>query len=174
MICGHWYLLVKSQILVDNKFIDKIELKTYLKQKPNTRIFGFWRFHLGLYNLSNPKKEDDLFKRIGEAPVIYSPDLTERSKVEFTRYMHNKGYYQARVTDTVVLKKNKKAEVYYKILTSTPHLIKLYQTEIRDKGLGELSKGDSLKTLIKLNGRFDTDVLADEGKRILNNFQIPR
>ena len=165
------YLLVKSQILVDNKFIDKIELKTYLKQKPNTRIFGFWRFHLGLYNLSNPKKEDDLFKRIGEAPVIYSPDLTERSKVEFTRYMHNKGYYQARVTDTVVLKKNKKAEVYYKILTSTPHLIKLYQTEIRDKGLGELSKGDSLKTLIKLNGRFDTDVLADEGKRILNNFQ---
>ncbi len=165
------YLLVKSQILVDNKFIDKIELKTYLKQKPNTRIFGFWRFHLGLYNLSNPKKEDDLFKRIGEAPVIYSPDLTERSKVEFTRYMHNKGYYQARVTDTVVLKKNKKAEVYYKILTSTPHLIKLYQTEIRDKGLRELSNRDSLKTLIKLNGRFDTDVLADEGKRILNNFQ---
>jgi len=165
------YLLTKSQILVDNNSIDRIELKTYLKQRPNTRIFGFWRFHLGLYNLSSPKKEDDLFKRIGEAPVIYSPDLTARSKVEFTRYMHNKGYYQAIVTDTVVLKKNKKAEVCYKIITNSPHLIKAYQTEIRDKTLNGLSKGDSLKSLIKVNGRFDTDVLADEGKRVLNNFQ---
>ena len=165
------YLLLKSQILVDNKSIDKNELKTYLKQRPNTKIFGFLRFHLGLYNLSNPKKEDDLFKRIGEAPVIYSPDLTERSKVEFARYMHNKGYYQARVTDTVVLKKNKKAEVYYRIVTNKPHLIKSYQTDIRDQALKELSKGDSVKTLIKLNGRFDTDVLADEGKRVLNNYQ---
>ncbi len=63
------YLLTKSKISVDNKSIDKLELRTYLKQRANTKIFGFWRFHLGLYNLSNKNREDGILKRIGEAPV---------------------------------------------------------------------------------------------------------
>ncbi len=167
----HQYLLVKSEIKTDNRSIDKLELKTYIKQKPNTRIFGFWRFHLGMYNLSSPRREEGLFKRIGEAPVIYSPELTEKSLGELTRYMHNKGYYQAIVTDSVVLKKKKRAEVYYKIQSNKPYQIKSYKTEIRDNVIKTLSAGDSVKSLIKVNGNFDTDVLANESKRVLNNYQ---
>jgi outer membrane protein assembly factor BamA len=165
------YLLMKSKITVDNKSVDKIELKTYLKQRPNTKILGFWRFHLGMYNLSNSKREDGLFKRIGEAPVIFDTMLTDKSKVEFIRYMHNKGYYQAKVTDSVVLKKHKRAEVSYTIVTGTPHLIKSYKTDIQDGSVKAFSTGDSLKSLIKLKDPFDTDVLAGESKRVLNNLQ---
>jgi len=165
------YLLSKSKISVDNKSINKIELKTYLKQKPNTKILGFWRFHLGLYNLSGRGKEDGIFKRIGEAPVIHSAYLTEKSKEEFQRFMHNKGYYQAKVTDTVIYRKNQKAEVYYTIIANEPHRIKSFKTEILDDSIKAQSKGDSAKTLIKLNGTFDTDVLAAESKRVLNRFQ---
>ena len=165
------YLLLKSEILIDNKSINKTELKSYLKQRPNTKIFGFWRFHLGMYNLSSPKKEEDIFKRIGEAPVIYSSDLTEKSRGELTRYMHNKGYYQAKITDSVIYKRKKRAEVYYRIKTNSPYQIKSYKTEIRDGAMKGQSAGDSLKSLIKPNGRFDTDVLASESKRVLSNFQ---
>ncbi len=165
------YLLVKSEILVDNKSITKNELKTYRKQRPNTRIFGFWRFHLGMYNLSSPKKEDGIFKRIGEAPVIYSPDLTQKSKGELTRFMHNKGYYQAIISDSVLFKKNKRAEVYYRIRTNKPYQIKSYKTEIRDGAIKGIIAGDSLKSLIRPRGNFDTDVLASESKRVLNSFQ---
>ncbi len=164
------YLLLKSKILVDNNSINKVELKTYLKQRPNTKILGFLRFHLGLYNLSSAKRENGIFKRIGEAPVIYDADLTQRSKEEFTRFMHNKGYYQAKVIDSVVYKKNKKAEIYYRITANLPHLIKSYKTEIRDGAMQSLSKGDSTKSFIRLNGRFDTDVLSDESKRVLNSY----
>jgi outer membrane protein assembly factor BamA len=85
--------------------------------------------------------------------------------------MRNKGYYQAIVTDSVVYKKNKKAEVYYRIIANAPHLIKSYKTEILDGAIKALSKEDSSKSLIKLNGRFDTDILADESKRVLTNYQ---
>jgi outer membrane protein assembly factor BamA len=165
------YLLSKTKVSIDNKSIIKSELKSYLKQRPNTKILGFWRFHLGLYNLSNKKKEEGLLKRIGEAPVIYSAYLTEKSKEEFKRYMRNKGYYQAKVTDTIIYKKNKKAEVYYTIVANAPFRIKSYKTEILDDKIKSFSKEDSTKTLIKLNRTFDTDVLADESKRVLNRFQ---
>jgi outer membrane protein assembly factor BamA len=165
------YLLLKSKISVDKKSINKVELKTYLKQKPNTKILGFWRFHLGLYNLSGKGDEDGILKRIGEAPVILSTFLTNKSKDEFLRYMHNKGYYRASVTDTIIYKKNKKAEVYYTIIANSPHRIKSYKTEILDKSLKAFGNGDSSKSLIHLNRNFDTDVLAAESKRVLTGFQ---
>jgi len=165
------YLLSKSKISVDNKSINKVELKAYMKQRPNTKILGFWRFHLGLYNLSSKKKEDGILKRIGEPPVIHSAYLTQMSKEEFQRFMRNKGYFQAKVTDTVIYRKNQKAEVYYTIIANEPHRIKSFKTEILDDSIKAQSKGDSAKTLIKLNGTFDTDVLAAESKRVLNRFQ---
>jgi len=165
------YLLSKSKISVDNKSINKVELKTYMKQRPNTKILGFWRFHLGLYNLSSRKKEDGILKKIGEQPVIHSAYLTQMSKEEFQRFMRNKGYFQARVTDTVIYRKNQRAEVYYTIVANEPHRIKSFKTEILDDSIKAQSKGDSAKTLIKLNGTFDTDVLAAESKRVLNRFQ---
>ena len=165
------YLLSKSNISVDDKSINKSELKAYLKQRPNAKILGFWRFHLGLYNLSNKEKEEGIMKRIGEPPVIYSAYLTEKSKEEFLRYMRNKGYYQAKVADTIIFKKNKRAEVYYSIKANEPYRIKSFKTEILDDSIKVISKGDSTKTLIKLNDSFDTDVLAAESKRVLNRFQ---
>ena len=119
------YLLNKVRIEVDSKTIDRQELKSYLRQTPNTSILGFWKFHLALYNLSSRKKNDGWLKRIGEAPVVYDPFLTNRSDQELKRYMHNKGYYDAEVTDTVYRKK-KKAEVVYRIIPNDPYTIKKY------------------------------------------------
>ena len=41
------HLLVKSKIKVDDPKVDKDELYTYLKQRPNRKILGLFRFHLG-------------------------------------------------------------------------------------------------------------------------------
>ena len=60
------------------------ELKKTVRQRPNTRILGVARFHLGLYNLSG-KNENKRFNKwlrsIGEAPVIYSP-FPDRQKCD--------------------------------------------------------------------------------------------
>ena len=146
-------------------------MKIFMKQKPNTKILGFWRFHLWLYNLSSVKNETGWLKRIGEAPVIYSAYLAQKSKEEFTRYMHNKGFYEAKVTDTLLFTKKKRAEVYYSIVANKPYLINSFKAEILDDSIKAVLPFDSIKTLVRENNRFDIDVLAIKSKRVLRNLQ---
>ena len=95
------YLLNKVKVRVEEKGVNFSELKKTVRQRPNTRILGVARFHLGLYNLSGKN-------------VIYSPFLTDRSVTQLKLYLNNKGFYKAEVTDSVWFKK-KKAHVVYRI-----------------------------------------------------------
>lgn len=111
------YLLNKVTVKSDSKKVSKAEIRKNIRQKPNTRILGVARFHLGLYNLSgrNEKKRFNRWLRnIGEAPVIYSDYVTGRSKSQIKTYLNNKGFYDAVVEDTVFFKK-KKAYVEYRV-----------------------------------------------------------
>ncbi|MDP6908335.1 MAG: hypothetical protein QF371_02465, partial [Flavobacteriales bacterium] len=56
------YLLVKNVIDNDSKLVSKGDISNFLRQKPNRRIFGFYRFHLQVYNLVDQEK---LEKRVG-------------------------------------------------------------------------------------------------------------
>jgi outer membrane protein assembly factor BamA len=165
------YLLSKVNIEIDKKTIDKNELRSYQKQKPNTKIFGFWRFHLGLYNLSSKKKENNWLKRIGEAPVIYDPYLTVKTNEEFRRFLNNKGYYDAVIRDSAILRSNGKAEVNYYITTNQPYQIRTYQTDIRDDSLRNSLKNSENEGLIKPNSLFDSDRLGSESQRLLRKLQ---
>ncbi len=165
------YLLSKVKIQIDKKTIDKNALKSYQKQKPNTRIFGFWKFHLGLYNLSNIKKENDWLKRIGEAPVIYDEYLTVKTKEEFKRFLQNKGYYNAEIRDSITLKTNGRAEVYYYITTNQPYMIQTYHIDIKDDSLRLLLDKPDKESLIKPNSLFDADMLSLESQRLLRKLQ---
>jgi outer membrane protein assembly factor BamA len=165
------YLLSRSKITVDNKSIDKKEMKIYLKQKPNTKILGFWRFHLWLYNLSSSKNENNWLKRIGEAPVIYNAYLTQKTKDEFKRYMHNKGFYQAAVSDTVIFNKKKKASVYYKIKANQPYLVDSFRAVVLDDSIRRVLPYDTIKTIVPKKSRFDTDMLANKSRKLLHYLQ---
>ena len=93
------YLLNKVKVRVEEKGVNFSELKKTVRQRPNTRILGVARFHLGLYNLSG-KNENKRFNKwlrsIGEAPVIYSPFLTDRSVTQLKLYLNNKGFIKLR------------------------------------------------------------------------------
>ena len=110
------YLLDRVKVKVDDYKLNRSDLKRNIRQKPNTRILGVARFHLGLYNLSGrneKKKFNQWLRRIGEAPVIYDPFMTQRSASQIELYLHNKGFYDAQVTDTVFYKKKKALVEYY-------------------------------------------------------------
>ena len=47
------YLLNKAKVrCVDDKNVSATELRSYLRQKQNTEIFGFWKLQLHIYQLS--------------------------------------------------------------------------------------------------------------------------
>ncbi|MCK5776612.1 MAG: hypothetical protein KAH25_10565, partial [Bacteroidales bacterium] len=50
------YILKKNTIIVDDKRIDKSEVKNYTEQKPNKTILGF-PLYVALHNMVNPEKE---------------------------------------------------------------------------------------------------------------------
>lgn len=76
------YLLNKVTVKTDDKAVSRSDLKKNIRQKPNTRILGVLRFHLGMYNLSGrngEKRFNKWLRTIGEAPVVYNDFHTQRS-----------------------------------------------------------------------------------------------
>lgn len=49
-------LLNKVYIEKDKKEISESDIRGYLRQKPNRKLIGFWRFYLQIYNLVDPEK----------------------------------------------------------------------------------------------------------------------
>ena len=86
------YLLNKISVKADDKNLKREELKLHIRQKENLRILGVLKFHLGVYNLSSGKKDNDWLKRVGEAPVLYDAFQAQRSKDQLQIFLKNKGY----------------------------------------------------------------------------------
>ncbi len=174
------YLLHRVKVRNEEKNINTPELKKIIRQRPNTRILGVVRFHLALYNLSGSDENRRLnrwLRSIGEAPVIYSPFLTDRSITQLQLYLNNKGYYDAVVTDSVCFKK-KKAYVEYRVETGPVTRLRdfSYQTDSSAivNGLPatlpvmQLVQRDSFHTLIRRGMPLDIDVLEAERERVNN------
>ena len=161
------YMLNKVEIRSDNEQVSKEDLKVHVKQKGNLRIFGFLKFHLGLYNLSSPKRENDWLKRIGEAPVIYEEYLTQRSIDKINVYLRNKGYYNAVIIDSLIYHPDKpKVDQLYRIITGKPYTIRKVEYDVADIQVKNLIVRDSANYLIRPGHIFDVDVLNAEQDRI--------
>lgn len=146
---------------------DSRRLNDYVKQKPNKRII-FWKFYLSLYNLSNPEKENGFnnwLRRIGEPPAIYDEDLKARSSEQLYLYMHNKGFYNAEISDTTIIKK-RKAKVYYSVVPNQPYLIRNINYFFQDATLAPMVLADTSSNKFKSGELFDVDVLQEERVRI--------
>jgi outer membrane protein assembly factor BamA len=167
------YLLNSVKIKIDSKGIKKDEIKGYIKQKPNKRILGF-KFHLGIYNLSNPKKEKGISKylrKIGEEPSVWDPYNTKRSVDQLKTYLRKKGYYygEVRVKDSINLKRRKVKLTYY-IKSGEPIKIRSLSFSAEDSVIRKIFYADTINTLIKRGANLDEDVLTDEKKRLVYYF----
>lgn len=161
------YLLNKVSIKVDDKRIKKQELKTHVRQKENLRILGSVKFHLWLYNLSSKDRENGWFKEIGEAPVIYDEGQSRRSKDLLLMYLKNKGYYNALINDSVILKNNKrKANLLFDIKAGRPYLIRKYAYLFKDEGLRAIVLKDTVNQLLTAGDIFDVDIMNAERRRL--------
>lgn len=161
------YLLEKYNIEKDTRQLKKSDLKNYVKQKPNKRILGV-RFHLWLYNLSNPQKNNWFhrwLRNIGEEPVIFDELLMNKTNSQLHQYLVNKGYYNAKVTDSVHFF-HKKAFTSYDVTSGTPYLIHDVNYYFEDTGIRALVLADTVNTLIKAGSQYNLDFLQEERKRL--------
>lgn len=159
--------LKKNKITVDNSKIDKDELEEIIKQHPNKKILGVFRFHLGVYNLYSKKQNSKIKENIGEPPVIFDSLQTERSVKQLGLYLNNKGYFKNRVTTENVIKKQKLTQTY-KIESGPSYYINNIKHQIEDKEIESYILSKNQFSLLKIGENFDIDILEKERERINN------
>jgi len=168
------YLLNKVEIDNEAKDISKEELRYYIRQRENVKILGFWRFHMGLYNLSgrdDSKGFNKWLRRIGEEPVLYDELLKQKSSEQLRQFLNNKGYYNARVSDSLIIVKKKKAKVRYSIDAGERYAINRVSYRVDDDSIRKYVFADTTKSKLKVGAPFDADLHDEERKRITNNMR---
>ncbi|MDR0429744.1 MAG: BamA/TamA family outer membrane protein [Tannerellaceae bacterium] len=179
------YLLDKIEIKTDNNQYKASDIKPYLRQQPNFKVFGLTRWQLFVYGWSGRDENkwiNKQLRRMGEAPVILDTLLVEDSAEEIKRFLTNKGYPDAVVTTSIDTARRKKATVTYNIASNAPYVIKNYTMELDDPVIDRiahlkppprsrlaaafLSSPDEFIPVVKEGDLFDRDMLDKERQRI--------
>ena len=161
-------LVHKNKITGVNK-IEKDELNTFIRQKPNTKSGGLGLFKpkLFIYNTINPNKNTRINRwlknKIAEAPVIYDSSIAAYSAQQMELYLFNQGYFNATVSHSVKVKK-KKATISYNAITGPAYTIRNIQYLIQDTVLRSLYFLHLNKTEIKMGDVFNQEIIQKECK----------
>ena len=143
------YLLDEVKIRTDQKNIRPSSLRMYVRQNPNAKWFSLIKTQLYVYNWSGRDSTrwiDRTLRKLGDAPVIYSEEETNRTREEITKAVQNMGYMGALVEPVRQVKK-KKMKLVYKVTTGKPYKVRTLKYDIRDSKIKEYMRQDSAVTL---------------------------
>lgn len=166
------YLLDKVTIEFTDKpkDVSATQLVNYLRQQPNHKVLGFAKLQLGIYNMSGndtARWHNRWIRRLGQPPVIFSPDLTDASARQLRQALINRGFMGASVeVDTILDPKRKKAEVHYNITAGKPHRVRTMTYEIADTAVAAVIMADSARFTLKPGSLLDRDLLDSERARM--------
>jgi outer membrane protein assembly factor BamA len=179
------YLLDRVKIESDIRPYKSAELKPYLHQQPNFKVFGLMKWQLYVYGWSGKDPNrwiNKQLRKMGEAPVILNTALAEQSAGELERFLINKGYMDAEVTTSIDTARRKKATVTYRITGNKPYVIRNYTMRFADPAIDSIahlkapprtwieaafrSAPDDYLPAIKEGDLFDRDLLDKERQRI--------
>jgi outer membrane protein assembly factor BamA len=125
---------------------------------------------LGVYTLFDSGKDTRLKRwarnTIGEQPVLLDTALTTKSRVQIKQFMLNNGYFNAEVTDSTRIRRNRKATVVYTIRSHAPYTVRSVAYEVEDTALAGLVKSGADPSLIVPGAVFSTANLQAERERI--------
>lgn len=182
----HEYLLDEVRIESDNNRYKQSDLKEYIRQEANFKVFGLMKWQLYVYSWSGRNEKRWLNKqlrRIGEPPVILDTTLVRQSEEELQRFFINKGYINAEVESEIdTSRHNKKAIVTYHIRSNEPYRISHYEMNLADTRIDSIARLEARKrsplaaafhtqsddhtSLVHEGDLFDRDVLDAERQRI--------
>src|SRR5690606_16527736 len=138
----------------------------YIQQdiRPNSRI------NLFIYNFANGKRgayRTDKIRNVGEPPRVLDSSLVELSRIQIERFLKNKGFFDVRVTDSIVIKKNRRAHIYFFADPGPAFHIRQWSQHIDDHEVAMLyQQWRHEHTYMKQGIRYDADRLGAEREYI--------
>lgn len=153
---------MREKRVVKDRRIDeknsKIAAKNIIREKEGKKPLS--------YISKEPRAfSDEWVREVGEAPVVFDSTLMEGSVIQLTKYLHTKGYFDAKVSDSTRIDGNY-AEVSYILRTGKPYTINKVTYELDDTTLAPIVYKDSVNSLINYGANYDEDVFKAERDRI--------
>ncbi|SKB87960.1 Outer membrane protein assembly factor BamA [Parapedobacter luteus] len=169
--CRSTRLLEEGQALVTKTEIEGIEprlteqAKAYIPPdlRPNSRI------NLFIYNLANARKgryRTKNIRNVGEPPHVLDSALVDFSTQQINRYLASKGYFNAEVSNNIVLK-GKRAHIYFHANLGVPYTVRNVHVNIADPQLAQVyAEHGVIGRKVRPAMRYDADSLVAERERI--------
>ena len=145
------YLLDNVHIRSDNKDVKSSDLSLYVRQNPNSKWFSLIKTQLYVYNWSgrdSTRWVNRLLRKMGDPPVIYSEEETDRTCDEMTKAVRNMGFMGAQV-EADLRKKKKKVDVTYRVTTGRPYVVRSLHYDIGDSLIASYMLRDSAHTYLR-------------------------
>ena len=163
------YRLAKNKIVVEgDKSFNTGKLDPYIKQKANTYFIFGWNPFLNIYNWSNGKGKgwDKFVQKIGVAPVVYEPDLVDKSITSMEDHLDYLGYYNSHI-DSEIRTKKRRVYVTYKVRLGKRYPIEEIQLNLPEKGeFTEAFLKDTAEITIKKGDFLSEAALEAETERV--------
>ena len=139
-------MLDRVSVVADGKYkdINTTQLKSYVRQKGNSRWFSIAKIPLGIYRLAGDDSTrwiNRTLQSIGEAPVLFDSLQARKSCEALQMALSNLGYLDAQVelfTDI----KGKKLNAYYVLHPGSHYVIRNLHYDIQDSVITALLKND--------------------------------
>ncbi len=164
------YLLKATKVEGRTATVPREELEAFLRQKPNKKMLGIFRFRLMLYNISDGgnkgKFSNWMAIKAGEAPVIYDSIQAEKTRVLMENHLHVRGYYHAKVELTNKYRGVKSVRNKYHVTIGEPYTIRYNMVNIEDSSLLNIVARNMRGSYVLEGTIFDIDMLEKEQERI--------
>lgn len=168
-------LLDNVRITIDNDSIDVTELHNFLRQQPNHKVLGFAKLQLSTYSLSgrdSSKWYNRWLRSLGQPPVIYDADLTEKSRKQLQQALVNRGYMDVKVEiDSAARPDDKRIDVSYNIITGRPHVIHRIDYNVPDTAIERIILSDTLLVDMRPGDLFDRNRLDNLRGRVASRLR---
>ena len=162
---------VKVKSDVHERAINTTELKSYVRQRGNSRWFSLIKVPLYTYSLSGRDTTRWLnrtLRSIGEPPQIYDSLLAQQSVARLRDHLQNMGYLRATV-DVAQKVKGKKLRSTYHLHPGKRYKIRHMSYDIQDSAIAQLLDiADTTQWGLHSGMNFDADNLDSERKRIVS------
>ena len=158
---------VKPELKIDDGVAREYIPQT---QTPNSKVFGY-NLGLKIYNMANPNSDswiNRVLRKMGQAPVLYDSLENIKAVKNLKLFFNEEGYYDAKVSDTVIYK-DKRANVVYKINAGTPYSISSYKYHFNDSVVMPYILAKSSQSFIKQNMILKRSLLESERTRIASD-----
>ncbi len=166
-------LLSSVKMKSSRKEVRSGDYRRYVRQEANSRWFNVLKVPLGLYCLSgtdSTRRINRFFRRLGEAPVVYSETQTAATLTALRSALAAHGYLQAEVRCDTTCKGRRVKQVYHLQPGERTYIAHIRRTYDNDSVRREIEH-DLPASRLKKGMPLDATLLSEERSRIIRSLQ---